>query len=677
MTPVDMALVTTIGERCRTCYTCVRECPAKAIRIADGQAQVLPERCIGCGNCVRVCSQGAKLVTGSLAPVQALLAGRHRVAAAVAPSFPAEFPGLPEEQFAGLLKAMGFDLVHEVGFGADLVARRTREIMEGDPRGRWISTACPAIVTYVERYHPALAGSLLPLVSPMEADARALRRLYGPQLRVVFIGPCIAKKGEAARTAGAGRVDAAITFRELADLMEVRGLDPRKVPPKDFDAPRAELGAIFALSRGMVQAAGMSEDLTSGRVVTADGRQDFPEALREFESGDLDAGLLDILCCNGCIMGAGMTTTEPLFRRRARVSRYASSRRRKNDTAAWRAAMDQLADLDLGRVFHADDRRMREPSEHELRQILLRLGKPTEADELNCRACGYETCRRHATAIFKGMAESEMCLPYVIDELKSTVHELNRSHSELASTQELLMQSERLASMGQLAAGIAHEVNNPLGVVLLYAHLLAEQVEPESATGRDLRLIVDQADRCKGIVAGLLDFARQNKVELEDRDLAELVDGALLGCVVPAGVTLRREHRRPGLTVRADANQLGQVLVNLVNNAAAPSTGAGAVTVTTDSHGSDGVQIQVADDGCGIPPENLGRIFEPFFTTKEQGQGTGLGLAVSYGIVKMHRGDLMVSSRSDPAAGATGTTFTIVLPGGAEAPADQGVNHAH
>jgi len=361
-------------------------------------------------------------------------------------------------------------------------------------------------------------------------------------------------------------------------------------------------------------------------------------------------------------MGAGMATKEPLFRRRARVSRYVSARQQKNDQVVWHASMARFAELDLTRAFEADDRRMREPSEGELRQILRHLGKNTPEDELNCRACGYDTCRRHAVAIFKGMAESEMCLPYVIDELKHTVSELNVSHRELAETQDQLMHTERLASMGQLAAGIAHEVNNPLGVVLLYAHLLAEQCEPDTPIHEDLQLIAEQADRCKGIVAGLLDFARQNKVDLEEIELADLVDGALRSVLVPEGTRVRVVHEQAHLAAKIDRDQLGQVLTNLVNNALAPTTGAGEITITTGERDEDTVFLTVCDDGCGIPTENLSRIFEPFFTTKEQGQGTGLGLAVSYGIVKMHRGDLQVESNSLAEAGPTGTTFTIVLP---------------
>ncbi len=644
------------------CFTCVRECPAKAIRIADGQAHVLHERCIGCGNCVRVCSQDAKLVTGSVLPVEALLAGPERVAAAIAPSFAAEFPDRSEEELSGILKELGFDLIHEVGFGADLVARRTREFMQDGSGRHWISSACPAIVTYVEHYHPDLVPNLLPLVSPMVADAQALREVYGEDLRIVFIGPCIAKKGEAARTTGQGRIDAVLTFRELKELVAARGIDSLQVEPAALAEPRADLGSVFALSRGMVQAAGVSEDLTTGSVVTADGRQDFPEALREFESGDLDAALLDILCCNGCIMGAGMTTREPLFRRRARVSRYVRKRHQETDAGAWQKAVDRMSELDLGRTFEAEDRRLREPSETEIRQIMHRMGKTDPADELNCRACGYDTCRRHAVAIFKGMAESEMCLPYVIEQLQANVTEVNRSHRALADTQDQLMHSERLASMGQLAAGIAHEVNNPLGVVLLYAHLLAEQCENDSPLARDLQLIVDQADRCKGIVAGLLDFARQNQVDLAPVDLTDLVADSLRSCLVPPGVELLVEHGQESLVVNVDSSQMVQVVANLVNNATAPTTGSRRVRVRTGRNELGEAYLAIRDDGCGIPRENRSKIFEPFFTTKEQGQGTGLGLAVSYGIVKMHRGRLQVESSCGADEGEAGTTMTVTLP---------------
>ena len=148
----SIPLVKTIKERCRVCYTCVRECPAKAIRIADGQAEVIPERCIGCGNCVRVCNQQAKEVLDSIPETQRLLDSGARVAAIVAPSFPAEFADWNYRNLTGVLRALGFDIVAEVGAGADLVADRYRKLLDSNPPEGYMTTSCRAIVAYMERY---------------------------------------------------------------------------------------------------------------------------------------------------------------------------------------------------------------------------------------------------------------------------------------------------------------------------------------------------------------------------------------------------------------------------------------------------------------------------------------------------------------------------------------------
>lgn len=209
--PGHIALVTTIRERCRVCYGCVRECPAKAIRIVDGQASVMVERCIGCGNCVRVCAQQAKHVYDSIGEVVQLLESGEPVAAIVAPSFPAEFTDWDYRSLVGVLRALGFAYVAEVGFGADLVAREYQRLLEDIGEKHYIATTCPAVVAFVELYYPDLVDALAPVVSPMVAMVRALRKKYDEDLKIVFVGPCIAKKEEAATT---GEVDAVLTFAE-------------------------------------------------------------------------------------------------------------------------------------------------------------------------------------------------------------------------------------------------------------------------------------------------------------------------------------------------------------------------------------------------------------------------------------------------------------------------------
>jgi two-component system NtrC family sensor kinase len=660
-TPESIPLVTTIKERCRVCYTCVRECPVKAIRIAEGQAEVIPERCIGCGNCVRVCSQHAKRVLSSVEQVQRLFASGAKVAACIAPSFPAEFVDMDYRQLVGMIWSLGFALVNEVAFGADLVARQYRKLAAETNGKRYVATNCPAVVAYVERYHPRLVDALAPIVSPMVATARALRRLHGENLKIVFIGPCIAKKGELASDHLPGEVDAALTFVELREMLRARSLTPQAVNPREFDPPHAGAGALFPISRGMLQAADISEDLMAGEIVSAEGRNDFLEAIREFEAGDLDAKLLEVLCCNGCIMGPGMQCQAPLFSRRSRISLYVRRSTARADGLQWAEDMARFAYLDLSRRFASNDRRITLPSEGEISLIMAEMGKIMPEDELNCGACGYETCREHAVAIYEGLAECEMCLPYTIDQLRKTVKELAVSNKQLASTQEQLMQSEKLASMGQLAAGIAHEVNNPLGVVLMYAHLLLEEWSHNPKLQEDLATIVDEADRCKKIVSGLLHFARQNKVALEPTDLRELVDRVMKTTHTPATIDVRVEHDAVDTVADIDPDQVVQVLTNLISNAQSAMLNGGTLTVRT---GGDETRVHliVTDTGVGIPRENLPKLFEPFFTTKQIGKGTGLGLAVTYGIVKMHRGDIQVKSNADPAAGPTGTTFTVSLP---------------
>jgi len=659
MNPPRAPLVTTIKERCRLCYTCVRECPAKAIRIAAGQAEVLIDRCIGCGNCVRVCSQRAKQVFSEIETVQALLKSGERVAALLAPSFPAEFTEVEHEFVAGMLRALGFSSVNEVGFGADLVASEYGRLLSETKDKRYIATTCPAIVGYIERYHPALVPALAPIVSPMVATARALRRLYGKDLRVVFIGPCIAKKGEAGSERVSGEIDAVLTFVELRELCQQQAIKAESVIPVDFDPPHASTGALFPISRGMLQAAQLREDLLTGDVVAADGRSEFVEAIREFEEGDLKARLLEVLCCNGCIMGPGISHKAPLFNRRSQVSRYSKRRMANPELERWGKYESALAGLNLRRTFTAYDQRIDRPSDDHLGEILRRLGKLKAEDELNCGACGYETCREHAAAIYKGLAESEMCLPYTIEQLKHTCRELAISNEQLASAQEALVQAGKLASMGELAAGVAHEINNPLTGVLTFAELLQKKPNMDKQDRQDLGMIIGETRRVADIVRSLLDFARERPMVKSPLAVNEVVDRTL---------KLIRNHRAfariaieqqagPSLPpVDGDGNQLQQVLLNLSLNACEAMPDGGTLTISTSADNGR-VLVTVADTGCGIKRDCLGKVFEPFYSTKPPGSGTGLGLSVSYGIIQQHGGTLTVESEE-----GKGAIFTISLP---------------
>lgn len=661
----DNPLITIIGEKCRMCYACVRECPAKAIQVVDGQASVIQPRCIGCGNCLRVCTQHAKQVRDDTERAFSILDSGERVAAIVAPSFPAEFTEYPSGTLVAMIRALGFDSVHEVALGADLVAQEYRRLLEENPDSHYITTPCPAVVSFVRKYHSRLLPYLAPVVSPMVAMARVLRHDLDEDLRVVFIGPCVAKKRASIDTTQR-EVDAVLTFAELREVFGKRGIKPDAVPGDDrFDPPFGGVGMVFPISGGLLQTADLQEDLLGGEIVVAEGRGEFVETINEFDLARADAKLLDVLACQGCYAGAGMTTNETMLQRRTRVSNYARNRLIELGSEKGTSLADTIEryqSLDLSRSYVADNQTMAESiSSAEVEEALHRLGKFQPEDLLNCGACGYDSCIDHARACCAGLAGSEMCLPHTIEQLRSAYDALEESHRSLEDAQEALERSTKLASMGQLAAGIAHEVNNPLGTLLLHANLLLEECEQDSRIKTDVETIVDQANRCKRIISGLLNFARQNRVVRQPTNVAHLVEKTLRTTPGKDGVVISLENTLTDPVADLDSDQIIQVVTNLLTNAQHATPDGGRIVVAL-SDTPDTVTIQVADTGEGIPDENLGKLFDPFFTTKQVGMGTGLGLAVTQGIVKMHRGKIAVRSNANVKMGPTGTTFTVTLP---------------
>ena len=649
-------LVYTQKDLCKVCYTCVRECPVKAIRIMNGQAEVMIERCIGCGNCVKVCSQGAKVYYNSNPEVKALLESEHKVAAIVAPSFAAEFSDIKDyKKLVGMIRSLGFDLVNEVAFGADMVAREYEKLMDLNGDRPHISSDCPAIVYYIRQYHPQLVGYLAPIVSPMVAMTRILRKMHGEDLKLVFIGPCIAKKAES------DEVDAAITFTELRYLLAANGIKEEEIEATEFDPPLAGKGAIFPVSRGLLQTVNKSDDIAEGNIVVAEGRVNFRDAVKEFESGLLHSHHLELLCCEGCIMGPGMSKGGKRYTRRTQISNYVREKLELIDPEVFKQQVEEFSEVDYSQQFEAADRRIPLPDEKDIESALQKMGKFSQKDHLNCGACGYETCVDHAIAIVEGLAETEMCLPFTIEKLHKSVEDLNLSNEKLATTQQALKQSEKLASMGQLSAGIAHELNNPLGVITMYSNILKDEAPEDSPIRKDLELIVEQADRCKGIVGGLLNFARKNQVKLKETNIEEFVKHSLDSVINPGNVVIKFHSELSDPVVQIDQDQMMQVLTNLEKNAVEAMTNGGILQV--DLVGNDlSVDILVKDTGVGIPDENMDKLFTPFFTTKQMGKGTGLGLPLIYGIVKMHKGQITVQSNADPEKGETGTTFKITIP---------------
>jgi two-component system NtrC family sensor kinase len=256
-------------------------------------------------------------------------------------------------------------------------------------------------------------------------------------------------------------------------------------------------------------------------------------------------------------------------------------------------------------------------------------------------------------------------LTYTLEQkVESRTQELQRAQAQT-------MRGEKLASVGLLASGVAHELNNPLTGILTFSHLLRRKMPDQSPDAEDMDLVIRETKRCAAIIKRLLDFAREKQPEKKFNDINQIIEDTARIVQRPAdlrdiGVTMDLDHTLPPIWI--DADQIKQVIMNMIVNAQHAVEEKGSIAISTRrtaeprrSAQSGGpvpmVEISIVDTGCGIPDSNLRRIFDPFFTSKDVGKGTGLGLSVSHGIVEAHGGTIEVQSKV-----GEGTTFSVFLP---------------
>jgi PAS domain S-box-containing protein len=280
---------------------------------------------------------------------------------------------------------------------------------------------------------------------------------------------------------------------------------------------------------------------------------------------------------------------------------------------------------------------------------------PSQLNVLN--KYGEEIPIQLSAVLIYDEAAKEIASVGIFTDLRARINMEKR----LQETHLQLVSSEKMASLGKLAAGIAHEINNPLGGILIYASLMAEDLPEDDTKRGDLARIVQETSRCKDIVKSLLEFARQTEPKMEPTDINRAITDGLFFLENQAlfhNIKIIKKLDPFLPFIRGNASQLKQVLINIIVNAAEAMHGNGTLTITSYPFPDrKSITLEFTDTGEGIPEENLTRIFDPFFTTKEVGKGTGLGLATSYGIVEDHGGRISVKSKV-----GEGTTFTIELP---------------
>lgn len=428
--------------QCQDCYKCIRECPVKAIRVEGGHAMVVPELCVLCGHCVTICPAGAKRVRDDLSRARQLLKLRERVVVSLAPSFVSEFAGVDPRALVTAIKRLGFFGVSETAIGADFVSAQIAEDFRdggkrvvhgpdafafdrpitGAPaetganaaspaiagtgmasarRKLFLSSACPVAVEYVKRYMSEFTPCITDRASPLLAHARFLKKTYGPDTAVVFIGPCIAKKREADAWQ---TIDCAITFRDLRRWLLDEGIGLSRIE-SDFIPFRAAKGALYPIDGGMIASVKKYPGTERVDMMSVTGLDEIELSLRGLDQAALSGPLfMELLACpGGCVNGPQVATKGPTAMRRIGLLAYARTagdtlREKRPEMSGTLSVIRALAPM------HGED---------EIRSALRQVGKVSVEDELNCGSCGYDTCRAFVQAMIETRAEKTMCVSYM------------------------------------------------------------------------------------------------------------------------------------------------------------------------------------------------------------------------------------------------------------------------
>lgn len=403
--------------QCTHCYKCVRYCDVKAVMIKDGKAEIIEDKCILCGHCLHVCPQSAKTMISDLDTVKYYTRTGVKTVVSLAPAYQGFFRETTLGQLHTALCRLGFADVRETAEGAAAVTAEYSRILHEGKMKNIITTCCPSINDLIEIYYPKLVPYMAPVVSPMVAHGRMLKKEYGEDTKVVFIGPCIAKKKESLDPRNAGSIDAVLNFNDIRRWLEEEGIVPEQCEDKPFSHVAPKVNQLYPITGGVLSAVLATEKTKDHyRKFHIHGTKNCMEVCESLQSGELTESFIEMnMCMGGCINGSA-----PLDRTASRFRVKIDMEDRIEKEPADARAVENLMDgvkMEKEYFDHSTDAPM--PTENQIRSILLQTGKFSEEDELNCGACGYNTCREKAIAVFQKKAELNMCIPYLYDKAES------------------------------------------------------------------------------------------------------------------------------------------------------------------------------------------------------------------------------------------------------------------
>ncbi len=405
------------SANCKNCYKCVRICNVKAIEVKNDQAQIIENRCVACGQCLVVCPQNARDVLSDIDNVKIALKKKKKVIAQIAPAFRGFFQ-YSAKVITALYK-LGFSTVEEVSIGAELVSLEYENIINNSKSTEFLTSCCPSVMMLIEKYYPELIPNVIPVVSPMIAHAMSIRERYEDPY-IVFIGPCISKKCEALSEENTGVVDAVLTFDEIVKWLKIEGIDYNSCEDGSMDFTGTTRGDCYPVVGGILRAISPTLKAKNLNSIRVHGIENCKNLLEEVKRGNLNKVCVELSACNESCLGGpgGSTSNESVYTRIQRIQRQVKKLNNEKYLDISKIS------IPLSRTFKNKMMDLHIPKEEEINQILNKMGKYDKEDELNCGACGYNTCYEKAIAVSQGMSQIEMCVPYMRSMAERTTNEI-------------------------------------------------------------------------------------------------------------------------------------------------------------------------------------------------------------------------------------------------------------
>ena len=406
-----MAIIDFKATKCKHCYKCVRNCEVKAIMIKDGRAEIMPEKCILCGTCLQICPQSAKKLVSDLSKVKGYLLSGQKVVVSIAPSYMGLLKYKTLGQVKVALKRLGFADVRETSEGAVLVTEEYTRLLQEGKMENIITTCCPSVNDLIEIYYPQLVPYLAPVVSPMIAHGRLLKKEYGQDTKVVFLGPCIAKKKESQDPRHDNCIDAVLNFGEIQSWLKDEDICIENCEDDPFERINPKVNRLYPVTNGVINSVMATEGrVDSYRKFYVHGTKSCIDLCESMSRGEIKGCFIEINnCAGGCIQGPTVED-DTISRFKVKMDMEDAV---KKDPVDSKTVAQMLVDVDMEKNFVDRSAREPMPTEEQIRAILKETGKNRPEDELNCGACGYPTCREKAIAVFQKKAELNMCIPFM------------------------------------------------------------------------------------------------------------------------------------------------------------------------------------------------------------------------------------------------------------------------